>query len=138
MESPATRLGSGQFRIVEGDLGPLPLAVGLQQLLHLSTPLVEGIDYADVQFHIDGDQAVLDDIVLEASSGDIAAFSMLGSGTLDWATMSVDIRLRPRGGWLVLSDIIGLMQDQFYEISVTGSLLDPDVDIIALPGLSER
>ena len=136
--SPATRLGSGQFRIVEGDLGPLPLAVGLQQLLHLSTPLVEGIDYADVQFHIDGDQAVLDDIVLEASSGDIAAFSMLGSGTLDWATMSVDIRLRPRGGWLVLSDIIGLMQDQFYEISVTGSLLDPDVDIIALPGLSER
>jgi len=137
-KSPATRWGAGRFRIVEGDLGPLPLAIGLQQLLHLSMPLVEGIDYADVQFHIDGDQAVLDDIVLEASSGDIAAFSMLGSGTLDWATMSVDVRLRPRGGWLVLRDIIGLMQDQFYEISVTGSLLDPEVDVIALPGLSER
>lgn len=137
-ESPASRWGVGRFRIVEGDLGPLPLAVGLQQVLQLSSPLVNGIDYADVQFHIDGDTAVLDDIVLEASSGDIAAFSMLGSGTLDWATMSVDVRLRPRGGWLILSDIIGLMQDQFYEISVSGSLLDPEVSIIALPGLLER
>ena len=107
-------------------------------MLHLSSPLVDAIDYADVSFHIDGDMIALDDIVLEASSGDIAAFSMLGEGTLDWATLSVDVRLRPRGGWLVLSDLIGLMQDQLYEVSVTGALLDPDVGIVALPGLSDR
>jgi hypothetical protein len=81
---------------------------------------------------------VLDDIVLEASSGDVAAFSLLGAGTFDWKTLDVDLRLRPRGGWLVISDIIGFMQDQLYEISVTGSLLDPDVGLVGLPGLTDR
>lgn len=131
-----SRRGTGRLRIVEGDLGPLPVAVSLQQLLHLSSPLVSEVDYVQVDYHIDGDRILLDDVVLEASSGSIAAFSMVGSGELFWPAFEVDLRLKPRGGWPLLSDIIGLVQDQLYEIRVRGSLLDPVVDLVPLPGLS--
>ena len=133
-----SRRGAGRFRVVEGNLGPLPVAVAVQQLLHLSSPVVGEIDYVQVDYHIDGDRILLDDIVLEASSGSIAAFSMIGSGELFWPAFEVDLRLKPRGGWLVLSDIIGLLQDQLYEIRVRGSLLDPVVDVVPLPGLSNN
>ncbi|MCH2135814.1 MAG: AsmA-like C-terminal region-containing protein [Phycisphaerales bacterium] len=134
--SPESRRGSGAFRIVEGDLGPLPVAVGLQQLLQLSSPIVDTIDFAQIDYHIDGESLTMDDIVLESTSGGIAAFSMRGSGKLDWKTLDVDLRLRPRGGWLVIGDILGALQDQLYEVSVTGSLVDPEIDIVPLPGLT--
>jgi hypothetical protein len=137
-DAPQRRRGDGLLRIVEGDLGPLPAVVAVQQLLHLSSPVVGAIDYAQVAYHVDGERVVLDDIVLEASSGGLSAFSMIGDGTLDWSTMQVDLRLRPRGGWAVLRDLIGAMQDQLYEISVTGPLLDPVVEVVALPGLQGR
>jgi len=131
-----SRRGVGRLRIVDGDLGPLPIAVALQQLLHLSSPLVGEVDYLQVDYHIDGDRILLDDVVLAASSGSIAGFSMIGSGELFWPAFEVDLRLKPRGGWPLLSDIIGLLQDQLYEIRVRGSLLDPVVDLVPLPGLS--
>ena len=138
IDAPRRRRGDGMLRVVEGNLGPLPAVVAVQQLLHLSSPVVGAIDYAQVEYHVDGERVVLDDIVLEASSTGLSAFSMIGSGTLDWSTMHVDLRLRPRGGWVVLRELIGAMQDQLYEISVTGSLLKPEVDVVALPGLQGR
>jgi hypothetical protein len=59
-----------------------------------------------------------------------------GSGTLTLDTMVVDARLRPRGSWPIIRDIIGVVQDQFYEVSMEGPIGHPEAGVIALPALS--
>ena len=41
--------------------------------------------------------------------------------------------LRPRSSWAVLSDVIGVVLDQFYAVGVEGPIGDPDVFIIPFP-----
>ncbi|MCH2137438.1 MAG: hypothetical protein MK074_00075 [Phycisphaerales bacterium] len=134
--SPGHRRGTGVFRIVDGQLGPLPAIVALQQLLHLSSPVVGEIDFVSINYSVHDDEIDLEDIRMEATSGDVAAFSLNGTGTMHWPDMNVDIRLKPRGSWPILSDVIGLLQDQLYAIEVKGDLVDPDITLAPLPGLT--
>jgi hypothetical protein len=46
--------------------------------------------------------------------------------------------LNPRGAWPIVRDLIGAVQDQFYEISMDGHVGDPVVGVVALPGFSSN
>jgi hypothetical protein len=128
--------GVGTFRVMRGYLRTLPAVVALQQVLQLSSPVVGAISFVDVEFHIHGGEAILEHIVLASGATGGGGFSLRGEGVLDLNTMSVQARLRPRGAWPIVRDVIGALQDQFYEISMEGHVGDPAVGVVPLPGLS--
>ena len=127
------RVGHGKIRLYEGEMGPLPVIVGVYQILQLSMPLVDAPQFVSVDYHTVGDEILLDRIRIESHMGDTVAFSLTGSGTFDWSTKRVDAVLRPRSSWAVLSDMIGVVLDQFYAIGVEGPIEDPDVFVIPFP-----
>ncbi len=133
---PDDLVGVGDFRVTDGELATLPMLIAVQQLLHLSSPVVSGISFVDVDFIIRGSQATLENIVLASGGDGDGGFSLRGSGFMDLGTMEVNARLRPRGSWPVVSDVIGLVQDQLYEFSVTGPIGEPETGLVTLPGLS--
>jgi hypothetical protein len=128
--------GVGVFRVTDGYLRTLPVLVAMQQVLHLSSPVVGAIAFVDVEFFLHGGTATLDHIVLASGPMGEGGFSLQGDGTLDLETMVVSARLKPRGAWPLVRDVIGAIQDQFYEISMEGPVGDPEVGVVALPGLS--
>ncbi|MCH2140862.1 MAG: hypothetical protein MK100_07490 [Phycisphaerales bacterium] len=132
--STASTMGVGDFRVTEGHLRTLPALVAIQQVLHLSSPVVGAIAFVDVDFLIQGTTANLDRILLAAGPWGGGGFSLEGSGELDLKTFAVDARMRPRGAWPILSDVIGAIQDQFYQVSMTGHVGDPKVDLVLFPG----
>ena len=133
---PEGMRGIGHFQVSRGHLRTLPSLVAVQQVLQLSSPVVGALSFVDVEFIIRGGVAVLEKIHLASGPWGGGGFSLDGSGTLTLDTMVVDARLRPRGSWPIIRDIIGVVQDQFYEVSMEGPIGHPEAGVIALPGLS--
>ena len=127
------RIGHGKIRLYEGEMGPLPVIVGVYQILQLSMPVVEAPQFVSVDYHTVADEILLDRIRIESHMGDTVAFSLTGSGTFDWESKRIDAVLRPRSSWAILSDVIGVVLDRLYAIGVEGSIEDPDVFIIPFP-----
>jgi hypothetical protein len=130
--------GVGAFRVTAGYLKTLPALVAIQQVLHLSSPVVGAISFVDVDFYIRGQEAILDKIILASGPYGGGGFSLQGDGTLDLDNMEVHARLNPRGAWPIVRDLIGVLQDQLYEISMDGHVGDPTVGVVALPGFSSK
>jgi len=128
--------GVGSFRVSDGHLRSLPALVAVQQVMHLSSPVVGALSFVDVQFFVRGGTATLEAIHLASGPWGGGGFSLDGEGTLDLATMDVHARLRPRGSWPIIRDIIGLLQDQLYEVSLEGPVGNPEAGVVPLPGLS--
>jgi len=112
---------------------PLPVLVGVYQILQLSMPVVEAPQFVSVDYHTIGDEILLDHIRIESHMGDNVAFSLTGSGSFDWSSKRIDAVLRPRSSWAILSDVIGVVLDRFYAIGVEGRIEDPDVFVIPFP-----
>lgn len=127
----ANRRGRGAMRIVDGRLASMPLGLKLVQLLQFMPPINESLDYADSKFYIAGDRLVFERLSLECST-----LQLLGEGEMDFSTLELNLRFRPRGTFGPIRDIIGGINDQLMLIKVTGTLSDPISSIIALPGLS--
>jgi hypothetical protein len=107
-------------------------------VLHLSSPVVGAISFVDVDFYIRGQEAILEKIILASGPYGGGGFSLQGDGTLDLDNMEVHARLNPRGAWPIVRDLIGVLQDQLYEISMDGHVGDPTVGVVALPGFSSK
>lgn len=133
IDGPGQRFGRGTVRIYEGEMGPLPVVVGVYQILQLSMPIVEAPQYVSVDYHQVGDEILLDRIRIESQMGGVVAFSLTGEGSFDWESKRIDAVLRPRSGWAVISDLVGAVLDQFYAVGVEGPIDDPDVFIIPFP-----
>ncbi len=127
------QVGHGKIRLYEGEMGPLPVLVGVYQILQLSMPVVEAPQFVSVDYHTIGDEILLDHIRIESHMGDNVAFSLTGSGSFDWSSKRIDAVLRPRSSWAILSDVIGVVLDRFYAIGVEGRIEDPDVFVIPFP-----
>jgi hypothetical protein len=132
---PEKLTGAGSFRVLRGHLRTLPAFVAIQQVLHLSSPVVGALAFVDVDFVIQGGHAILETITLASGPTGQGGFSLVGEGTLEIETMEVDADLRPRGAWPIVSDVIGAIQDQLYGVTMTGHIGDPDVGFQAFPGL---
>ena len=135
LEDSSDRIGHGLVRIYEGDLQPLPVAVGIYQLLQLNPLIVvDSPSYVNVSWHMHGDEIALDEIDLESGDEEYLRFSLEGHGRYDWETQSINAQLRPRTGTLI-GEVLGALQDRFYAIGVDGPLADPDVWIIPFPDI---
>ena len=114
-------------------MGPLPVIVGVYQILQLGMPLVDAPQFVSIDYHTVGDEVLLDRIRIESHMGENVSFSLTGFGTFDWESRRIDAILRPRSSWAILSDVIGVVMDQFYAVGVEGPIRDPDVFIIPFP-----
>ena len=132
---PLSRRGRGHLRITDAVLGDVPVIVGIQQMLQLTVPTLSRPDFVDIAYYVSGEQIVLEDILIESSLGEISPFSMTGTGTFDWVEGEIDAVLYPRGGLLVVDDLIGLFQDQLYAVGISGPVEDPEVGVVPFPGL---
>ncbi|MDP7070575.1 MAG: hypothetical protein QF561_04415 [Phycisphaerales bacterium] len=132
---PEALAGTGSFRVSCGHLRTLPALVAIQQVMHLSSPVVGALSFVDVDFVIQGGTAMLETIMLASGPTGQGGFSLVGDGTLEIETMLVEADLRPRGAWPIVSDVIGAIQDQLYEVRMTGHIGDPEVGFQAFPGL---
>ena len=128
------RIGAGRIRIYEGSFKRLPLSVGIYQLLQLSSPIVSPPEFLDVVWNIENDDIALDSILIQSLQNDDVLFSLKGSGTFDWETQSVSAVLRPRSSW-ALGDMLGILHDRIYAISVEGPVADPEVGMIPFPDM---
>ena len=129
------RRGRGRIQITDAVLGDAPAIMGIQQLLHLTVPTLSRPDFVDIQYYVDGEQIILDEILIESGLGDYAVFTLLGYGTYDWKASAIDAVLFPRGGVRLVNDIIGMVQNHLYAVGINGPIVDPEVDLVPFPGL---
>ncbi|MBL9121556.1 MAG: hypothetical protein JNL80_16740 [Phycisphaerae bacterium] len=127
------RTGRGRISIRDAAMAKSPITLRLLQLSQLALPLSSALKTGDIQFFIDGDTATFDRFELTTSG-----LILDGSGTMDTRDFSVDLAFRSRGRLGILSEIVGTVSDQLYEITVTGPLNDPVASLRALPGLLRK
>jgi hypothetical protein len=132
-----TLSGSGDFRVTEGDLGDLPVALRFFKVLNtldIAAPSDStAFDTAEVAVRIENGLAYLDPIQL---SGD--AISLRGGGTMDLRGQ-LDLRLRilyGRAGLKIplVSDAFREAGGQIADIRVSGPASFPNFSPVLLPG----
>jgi hypothetical protein len=129
----ASKRGRGIFRVINGRLSAIPLALQAMNMLQLTLPLSGELDYADAEMYVIGDLAHFEQMLFESSAGNAATLQLRGEGTLDLRTMEIAARFRPRSGIAILRDIIGGIGDMLYEIELTGPLRQPKARVVPLP-----
>jgi hypothetical protein len=123
--------GRGMIRIVEGRMVDMPIVLRLLQLMELMPPVSGSLDFADVDFYVDGGRLVFERLFLECPT-----LWVFGEGEMSFPGMELDIRLRTKGTVPVVGDIVAGVSDQLFLVEVTGPVGDPKARLVALPGVN--
>jgi len=112
-------IGDGEALVQNGDLGQLPLAASLFNVIGFRSPLDRGVTRAELKFGIAEKHVVVDHFTL---SGD----NQLMTG---WGTAGYDRKLdltfyAPKKG-TILTDIIRVLPDNLIEVKVEGTISEP-------------
>jgi hypothetical protein len=134
----SSRRGVGWIRVENGHLEIDPFSLTTMRILQLALPSTKSISGAEIDFYINADQMVLDEITLRSSDNDITDFSLEGEGSINFDTFEIQARLHPRAGLPIIREIAGVLNDQLYSIDVTGKLLAPEVSVVPLPFLTPQ
>jgi hypothetical protein len=127
----AARTGSGRISIRNARMADAPITMRLLQLTQLSLPLTSSLSSADIDFLIRGPFAHFTSFRM-ASDG----LELQATGHVDLRDFSIAANFRSRGRLWLVSDLLGAIGDQFFDIEVTGPLDAPNARLRALPGLS--
>jgi hypothetical protein len=84
---PTSRRGTGRFRVAGGEVLKSPTLVMLIELTSWQFPAGATLDYATLDFFVDGDMVAIEDFSIYSSRIRIRGF-----GTLDWLTQELDMR----------------------------------------------
>lgn len=126
-----TRQGRGCASIRQAELARLPIGVALLQITQLSLSLDPIVQRGDFDFTIDQER-------IQFEKFDLACKDLLltGEGWLNTESNEIALRLRNRGTMPVISDILGGVTNQLFQIDVRGTISDPIGSLAPLPGLS--
>jgi hypothetical protein len=127
-----TRRGSGVVEIFGGSILRLPaLIVQLIELSNFQPPANERLDYARAAFFIDGEFIGFEDLSVFSRS-----VSILGTGSLDWATRNLDLKFHTRAARRIpmLSQIIEGIRDELATATVRGPIGDYDLRVEQFTG----
>lgn len=122
------RRGRGGAVIERTELTRLPIAIALLQLGQASIDLDPVIERGDFEFTIDGP-------TIHFERFDLASRSMIleGSGSLDTETRAIALRLANKGTIPLVSDLLGGVSNQIFQIDVRGTLDKPEGSLVPLP-----
>ncbi|MHC4414470.1 MAG: hypothetical protein ACYS0G_04220 [Planctomycetota bacterium] len=130
--TPESRRGRGALRVAWGRMASMPLTLRLLQLFELMPPFSGNLDFADVDFYVNGDRVVFEKLFLECPT-----LQLLGEGEMSYPGLELDVRFRTRGTVPLVKDLIGGLSDQLFIVEVTGPLADPKARLVPLPGVSQ-
>jgi hypothetical protein len=105
-----------------------PLGMSFLQLTQLMLPLNASMEDAFVDFELGNDRITLRQVDL--SSGTL---KLEGTGEINTDTQALALRFRNRGKVPILSDLYGVVTDQFFAIDVGGTLNDPQPRLTPIP-----
>ena len=128
---PSSRVGSGSICIRDARLAEVPLGLALLQLTQLMLPLNASLSRAESRF------SLIDSVIhFDMLEADCSTLVLSGRGSMDLSTGTLAIRLRNRGTVPVLSDIVGTVMEQIFQIDLRGSLEDPKASIAPIPAIA--
>ncbi len=138
LNRPQSRRGGGRLVVRDGHIYKLPLLLAILNHLDLTIPKDDILDDASVEFFVNGNSAILNDIVLR---GD--ALSLAGSGVYSLPDRSVDLKLVNLGSgrWdsiPVLSELVRNTSRELLELRVTGPITQPTVRASPFRGVTEE
>ena len=127
----STRQGRGSATIRQAELARLPIGVALLQITQLSLSLDPIVQQGEFDFTIDQDR-------IQFEKFDLACKDLLlsGEGWLNTESNEIALRLRNRGTMPIISDILGGVTNQLFQIDVRGTITDPIGSLAPLPGLT--
>ncbi|MHC4303666.1 MAG: hypothetical protein ACYSW2_04160 [Planctomycetota bacterium] len=128
---PDSRRGRGALRVVEGRMVDMPVTLRLLQLFEIMPPLAGSLDFADVDFYVDGGRLVFERLFLECPT-----LWMIGEGEMSFPGLELDVRVRTKGTLPVVGDIVAAVSDTLFQVEVTGPIGDPKAKFVALPGVT--
>jgi hypothetical protein len=127
-----SRRGSGVIEIFGGSVLRLPtLIVQLIELSNFQPPANERLDYARAVFFIDGEFVGFEDLSVFSRT-----VSILGTGSLDWATRNLDLRFHTRAARRIpmISQIIEGIRDELATATVKGPIGDYELRVEQFTG----
>jgi len=126
--SMAGRRGRGAAVIERTELTRLPIAIALLQLGQASINLDPVIERGDFDFTIDRSTVTFERFDLASRN-----MVLVGSGSLDTETRAIALRLANRGTIPLVSDLLGGVSNQIFQIDVRGTLDKPEGSLVPLP-----
>ena len=133
---PHAITGDGSARIVQGELGTLPVAIRFFNVLKLAKETRTAFDSAELVFKIDNGETTLDPVRLVGN-----AFSLDGKGKVD-VQGEIDLKLRPVPGRdsvhvPLLSVFTRELSGQILVVRVQGPIGSPSFKLELIPGPGE-
>ena len=125
---PLLRRGSGKMSVTDARMMEFPLGMSFLQLTQLMLPLNASMEDAFVDFELGNNRITLRQVDL--SSGTL---KLEGTGEINTDTQALALRFRNRGKLPILSDLYGVVTDQFFAIDVGGTLSDPQPRLTPIP-----
>ncbi|NBX35996.1 MAG: hypothetical protein EBR10_02060 [Planctomycetes bacterium] len=122
------RRGRGAAAIERTELARMPIALALLQLGQASINLDPVIERGDFEFTIDRS-------TVNFERFDLASRSMVlrGTGSLDTETRAIALRLANKGTIPLVSDLLGGVSNQIFQIDVRGTIDKPEGSLVPLP-----
>ena len=106
----------------------MPVALRVLQLFELMPPVSGTLDYADIEFYINGDHLVMERLYMECPT-----LQLLGEGEMLIPSLELDLRLRTRGTLPIFRDLVAAVSNTLFEVEVTGSLTAPKAKLVTRP-----
>jgi len=129
-------IGDGGAWVEQGDLGQLPLAASLLNALSLRSPLDRSITRAEVKFGMTKDHLVIKEASLEGQRRILTGFGTAGyDGALNLRLVSP--KPAGRGLWDLVEVPLNLLREQLVQVDVRGTISKPDVQILAVPPVTQ-
>lgn len=116
-----------------GEIAKFPGLVAMARLSNLQLPMSEPLDLARTSALVDGDRVLFDEITVSSES-----VSMIGYGTMEWPSTELDLRFNSRANWRIplVNWAIEKLRNELITTRVRGTVKDPKVDTVTLPGTS--
>jgi len=125
---PGGRRGRGSIRITNGRMAEMPITLGLLQLTQLMLPLNASLARADIAFFVSGEVLTFERLELQGDT-----LRLLGTGSLNLETMTLETRFSTRGTLFLVSDLVRSVSDNLFAIEVSGPLTSPTGRLVPLP-----
>lgn len=128
---PASKRGRGTATVGGQRIVDVPVVVALIRLSNLELPVREQLDYARLNFYLQGSRLNFEQIVLSSSS-----VQLIGFGTADLPQLGLDLRFRARNRLRipVLSALLEGIRNELFTAAVRGTPGAPLVRIVTLGG----
>ena len=125
-----SRRGRGAAVIRQAELAKIPIALALLQVTQLSLAFNCVVERGDFEFTIDQDL-----LNFQRFSLSCADVTLDGEGWLNIESTDLALRLRNRGTVPIMSDILGGVSNQIFQLDVRGTIREPVGSLAPLPAL---